>query len=41
MDYTLALGLTVLMVVVVAFANMVADILYTYADPRINYSHKV
>jgi ABC-type dipeptide/oligopeptide/nickel transport system permease component len=29
------------MVVVVAFANMLTDILYTYADPRINYSHKV
>jgi peptide/nickel transport system permease protein len=40
MDYTLALGLTVLMVVVVAFANVIADVLYTFADPRINYSHK-
>lgn len=40
MDYTLTLGLTVIMVVVVAFANMLADILYTYADPRINYGHK-
>jgi peptide/nickel transport system permease protein len=41
MDFPLALGLTLLMVVVVAFANMLTDILYTYADPRINYSHKV
>jgi peptide/nickel transport system permease protein len=40
MDFPLALGLTVLMVVVVAFANMLADVLYVYADPRINYSQK-
>jgi peptide/nickel transport system permease protein len=41
MDFTLTLGLTLLMVVVVALANFLADILYTYADPRISYSHKV
>ncbi|HEX8217580.1 MAG TPA: ABC transporter permease [Chloroflexia bacterium] len=40
MDFPLALGLTVLMVLVVAFANMFADIMYVYADPRIDYSHK-
>ena len=40
MDYTLTLGLTVIIVVVVAFANMLADIFYTYADPRINYGQK-
>lgn len=41
MDTSLTLGLTLLMVVVVAMANFLADILYTYADPRISYSHKV
>jgi peptide/nickel transport system permease protein len=40
MDYPMTLALTLLMVVAVAFSNMLADILYTYADPRINYSQK-
>src|SRR5687768_12688102 len=37
MDYPLALVLLVVMVIIVAFANIVADILYAMADPRINY----
>jgi peptide/nickel transport system permease protein len=41
LDFPLTLALTLLMVVAVAFSNMAADILYTYADPRISYSRKV
>ena len=40
MDVPLTLALTLLMVAVVAFSNMLTDILYSYADPRINYSQK-
>ncbi|MEA2572752.1 MAG: peptide/nickel transport system permease protein [Chloroflexia bacterium] len=40
MDFSLTLGLTLLMVGAVALANVLADIFYSYADPRINYSHK-
>ena len=38
MDYPLALVLTFLLIVVVAVANLVADIAYTVVDPRIEYS---
>ena len=37
MDYPLALVLLLVMVIIVALANIVADILYAMADPRINY----
>jgi peptide/nickel transport system permease protein len=40
MDHPTALTLTFLIIVVVAFANMAADILYAVADPRINYETK-
>jgi peptide/nickel transport system permease protein len=36
-DYPLALSLTFILIVVVAFANLAADILYTIVDPRIRY----
>jgi peptide/nickel transport system permease protein len=38
MDYPLALTLTFIMIVVVALANLLADLLYTAVDPRISYS---
>jgi peptide/nickel transport system permease protein len=38
MDYPLALVLTFLLIVVVAVANLIADIAYTVVDPRIEYS---
>ena len=40
LDYNLALALTILIIVVVALSNMVADLLYGVADPRINYADK-
>ncbi len=40
MDYPLALVLLLIMVIIVALANIVADILYAKADPRINYVAK-
>lgn len=40
LDYNLTLALTLLIIVVVALSNAVADILYTTADPRINYEDK-
>jgi peptide/nickel transport system permease protein len=38
MDYPLALVLTFLLIVVVALANLIADIAYTVVDPRIEYA---
>jgi peptide/nickel transport system permease protein len=40
-DYPLALVLLLIMVVVVALSNVIADVLYAVADPRINYDDKV
>jgi peptide/nickel transport system permease protein len=40
LDYNLALALTILIIVVVAFSNTIADLLYAVADPRINYEDK-
>jgi peptide/nickel transport system permease protein len=37
MDYPLALTLTFIMIVIVALANLLADVLYTAVDPRISY----
>jgi len=37
-DYPLAMVLLMIMVIIVALANIVADILYAMADPRINYA---
>jgi len=34
-DYAIVLGITVLLAVIIIFANMVVDILYGYLDPRI------
>lgn len=36
-DTPLALALTLVLIFVVTFANMLADIFYAIADPRINY----
>ena len=36
-DYPLALTLTFILIVLVAVANLIADILYTVVDPRISY----
>ena len=36
----MTLTLTLLIIVIVAFANMFADILYAVADPRVNYQSK-
>jgi peptide/nickel transport system permease protein len=38
MDYPLALVLLLIMVFIVVLSNIVADILYAMADPRINYA---
>jgi peptide/nickel transport system permease protein len=38
MDYPLALVLTFILIVVVAVSNLIADVLYAAADPRINYA---
>ena len=40
LDYPTTLALTLLIIVVVAFANMLADVLYTFADPRVDYKSK-
>lgn len=40
LDYPTTLALTLLIIVVVAFANMIADLLYTFADPRVDYKSK-
>jgi peptide/nickel transport system permease protein len=34
-DYTLLMGLTMILTALVLFANLLADVLYAYADPRI------
>ncbi len=36
-DYPLTLTLTFILIVVVAFSNLIADLLYTVVDPRIRY----
>ena len=38
-DHPLALGITAVVLSLVALSNMLADILYTVADPRIDYSN--
>ncbi len=40
LDYPTTLALTLLIIVVVAFSNMIADVLYTFADPRISYKSR-
>ena len=35
-DVPLALSLTILLVMVVAFANMLTDVLHSFADPRVD-----
>jgi peptide/nickel transport system permease protein len=40
LDHPTTLALTSLIIVVVAFSNMFADMLYTFADPRINYKSR-
>jgi peptide/nickel transport system permease protein len=37
-DYPLALVLLLVLLVIVALSNLLADILYAFADPRINYA---
>jgi peptide/nickel transport system permease protein len=37
LDYPLTLAITLMLMVAVAVANTIADILYTVADPRVNY----
>ena len=37
-DYTVVMGLAVFFSVIVVFANLLADILYGVADPRVQYS---
>ncbi|HEX9990432.1 MAG TPA: ABC transporter permease [Chloroflexia bacterium] len=39
-DEPIALVMTIMLVVIVAFSNMLADVLYMVADPRINYNTK-
>jgi peptide/nickel transport system permease protein len=39
LDHPLALGITVVLLSLVTLSNMLADILYTVADPRISYSN--
>jgi peptide/nickel transport system permease protein len=36
-DYPLALVLTVILVILVAFSNLLADLMYTVVDPRISF----
>jgi peptide/nickel transport system permease protein len=37
-DYYLIMGITLLLAVVVLIANLLTDIAYGYADPRIRFS---
>ncbi|MEO8287838.1 MAG: ABC transporter permease [Chloroflexota bacterium] len=37
-DFSLAMVMTIMLIAVVAFSNMLADILYAVADPRVSYS---
>jgi ABC-type dipeptide/oligopeptide/nickel transport system permease component len=39
-DYPTIMGLTMIMAAFVMFVNLVVDILYSYADPRIVLSDK-
>jgi peptide/nickel transport system permease protein len=39
-DYPLALALTLILVVLVGFSNLLADFLYTVADPRISFADR-
>jgi peptide/nickel transport system permease protein len=39
-DFQVALPITIMLIAVVAFSNMLADIAYTFADPRVEYSSK-
>ncbi|HEX9990434.1 MAG TPA: ABC transporter permease [Chloroflexia bacterium] len=39
-DAPVALMMTIIMVVIVAFSNVLSDVLYMAADPRINYNTK-
>jgi len=36
-DYPIALSMTIIVIVVVALSNVMADLLYAAADPRVNY----
>jgi len=36
LDFPLVLALTVMLIAVVAFSNMLADVLYSFADPRVD-----
>ena len=38
-DIPLALALTIMLIAVVAFANMLADVLYSFTDPRVRMDH--
>jgi peptide/nickel transport system permease protein len=38
LDFPLVMVMTIMLIAVVAFSNMLADILYTFADPRVSYS---
>jgi peptide/nickel transport system permease protein len=38
LDFPLVMVMTIMLIAVVAFSNMLADILYAFADPRVNYS---
>ena len=37
-DFLLIMGITILLATVVLIANLVADVAYGFADPRIRYS---
>jgi peptide/nickel transport system permease protein len=37
-DWTLVMGILVISTVLVVVSNMLADVLYAVADPRIRYS---
>ena len=39
-DFQVVLPITIMLIAVVAFSNMLADIAYTVADPRVEYSNK-
>lgn len=38
LDFPLVMIMTIMLIAIVAFSNMLADILYAFADPRVNYS---
>ncbi|MEO8287837.1 MAG: ABC transporter permease [Chloroflexota bacterium] len=38
LDYPVVMVITIMLIAVVAFSNMLTDILYAVADPRVNYS---